>query len=740
MLWSVDGGPKSNDMKREDYIQIEKNANGICTIWMDQKNEKINKVGPDLINLFDEVFEELFSDDSIKAFVLNSKKKDFVAGADIEMFQKVKQKGDFEPITRRGHQILNKVAQSKKPIVAAIHGNCLGAGLEIALACHARIVSNDKSTKMALPEIKLGLLPGGGGTQRLPRLVGLQAALDMMLTGKNIFPYPALKMGLVDKVIHENALQKAAEKFALELVNNPIQRVRNDIGINTIKAGFPAIQTALTNLVLEAPLVNKIVFDQAKKMVDKQTNGCYPAPYKIMECVEIGWNKGMEAGFDAEATKFEELILTDVSRQLINIFFAMTEKKKNTYDEKLIKKIHRLGMVGAGFMGAGIAEVSINDAIHVLLKDINQDMISGAFKGIYETYKKRVSKKSMTAIELEEKMAFLSGSLNYSDLDNQDIIIEAVFEDLKLKQNILADCEANTKANTIFATNTSALPIKEVAAKAKHPELVIGMHYFSPVPKMPLLEIIKTDKTADWVVASCYEVGIRQGKTVIVVNDGPGFYTTRILAPLMNEAQLLLNEGGDILQIDREMNLFGFPVGPITLADEVGIDVGAHIMSGELMKDLLKTRPDFKVSTTLLEVSKAGYKGRKNKKGFYQYDGKGKKVHGKVDADIYKYYGGNNRTKFDANDIHMRCAMAMVNEAVLCLEEGIIANPLDGDIGAVFGLGFPPFRGGPFRYVDSIGANKAVEILQYLEQRFGARFKPAQILVDYAKTGKLFYS
>ncbi|HMV03671.1 MAG: enoyl-CoA hydratase/isomerase family protein [Chitinophagales bacterium] len=726
-------------MKREDFLSVERNPNGVCTIWMDQKNEKINKVGPDLIQLFNEIFEELFEDNSIKAFVINSKKKDFIAGADIEMFQKVKQKGDFEPITRRGHQILNRVQNSKKPIVAAINGNCLGAGLEIALACHARVASNDKSTKMALPEVQLGLLPGGGGTQRLPRLVGLQAALDMMLTAKNIFPYPALKMGLVDKVVHLNTLQMTAEKLALELIDKPIVRDRNAINLDTVKSGFPALQSKLTNLVLEAPLVNKIVFDQARKMVNKQTHGCYPAPFKIIECVEIGWNEGLEAGFDAEAKKFEELILSDVSRQLINIFFAMTNKKKNPYDIKLVREVDRIGMVGAGFMGAGIAEVSMNGGMHVLMKDINQDMLNSGFKGIYNSYNKKVKKKAMTSIELEEKMTLLSGSLDYRDLHNQDIIVEAVFEDLKLKQNILADCEANAKKDTIFATNTSALPIKDVAAKAKRPELVIGMHYFSPVPKMPLLEIIKTDKTADWVIATCYEVGIRQGKTVIVVNDGPGFYTTRILAPLMNESQLLLDEGGDILQIDKEMNLFGFPVGPITLADEVGIDVGAHIMGGELMTELLSSRPKFQVSMTLLEVSKAGYKGRKNKKGFYQYDENGKKQP-KVDSEIYKFYGGNNRKQFDAEMIHLRCAMAMVNEAALCLQEGIISSPLDGDIGAVFGLGFPPFRGGPFRYIDSLGAAKTVDILNDLASKYGERFDPAQILIDYAKAGKKFYA
>ena len=726
-------------LKREDYITIEKNANGVCTIWMDQKKEKINKIGPDLIGLFEEVFSELDKDDSIKAFVLTSKKKDFIAGADIEAFQKVEKPGDWKPIAQKGHAILNQIEKSKKPIVAAIHGNALGAGLEIALACHARIASNDKSTKVALPEVKLGLLPGGGGTQRLPRLVGLQAALDMMLTGKNVFPYPALKMGLVDKVVHVSSLQNAAQKMALELVGKPIKRERNELNLETVKAGFPAIQKALTGLVLEAPLVNKIVFTEAKKMVDKQAHGNYPAPYKIMECVEIGWNQGIEKGYAAEVEKFEELILSPVSRQLINIFFAMTDKKKNPYGEDKVKHVHRLGMIGAGFMGAGIAEVSMDDDMHVLLKDINQEMINSAYKTIYNDYNKKVSKKAMTKIELEEKMALLSGSLNYSDLDNQEIIIEAVFEDLKLKQNILKDVEANAKPNTIFATNTSALPIKAVAANAKNPELVIGMHYFSPVPKMPLLEIIKTDKTADWVIATCFDVGVRQGKTVIVVNDGPGFYTTRILAPLMNEAQLMLDEGGDILQIDREMNLFGYPVGPITLSDEVGIDVGAHIMSGELMQEMLKQRPDFKVSKTLLEISKAGYKGRKNKKGFYKYDENGKKVSGQVDPNIYSFYGGNARKKFDANEIHMRCGMSMVNEAALCLEEGIIENPLDGDIGAIFGLGFPPFRGGPFRYIDTLGAQQVVDILNDLAAKFGARFKPAQILVDYAKSGKKFY-
>lgn len=306
-------------MTRDEYVKIETDSNGVSTVWLDQKDEKINKVSPDTIFLFESIIDDLQNDPAVKAVVMISKKKDFIAGADIESFQKVQKPGDFEPITRKGHEILGKIENSKKPVVAAIHGNCLGAGLEIALACNARIASDDKSTKLALPEVRLGLLPGGGGTQRLPRLVGIQKALDMMLTGKNIYARPALKMGLVDVVINKDALHDAAKKFALKLVKQPIQRKR---------------KTTLLDKILEGPL-KSIVFKKAKEMVMRQTAGNYPAPLRILECVQIGMSQGMKAGLDAEAKKFEQLILSPESRQLINIFFAMTEKKKVP---KLIEK------------------------------------------------------------------------------------------------------------------------------------------------------------------------------------------------------------------------------------------------------------------------------------------------------------------------------------------------------------------------------------------------------------------
>jgi 3-hydroxyacyl-CoA dehydrogenase/enoyl-CoA hydratase/3-hydroxybutyryl-CoA epimerase len=708
-------------MQRSDYCTIEI-TNGIATVWLDQQGEKINKVSPDVIFLFESIIDDLEKDASVKGIVLASKKKDFIAGADIEAFQKVQKPGDFEPITRKGHAILNKIENSKKPVVAAIHGGCLGAGLEIALACHYRVAASDKSTKLALPEVRLGLLPGGGGTQRLPRLVGIQKALDMMLTGKNIYAAPALKMGLVDKIIHKNALHKAAVETALSLVNKPFQRKRKQ---------------KLMDKILEGPL-KSVVFNKAKEMVMRQTSGNYPAPLRILECVQIGMSQGLKAGYDAEATKFEQLILSPESRQLINIFFAMTEKKK-VPNKELVKPVKTLAMLGAGFMGAGITEVSITQGIDVLLKDIKQETITNAKKTIWKTFAKQVSRKSLSKIEADAQMDRINGKLDYSGFEKADVVIEAVFEEISIKHKVLKETETHIRPDCIFATNTSALPITSIAEASARPELVIGMHYFSPVPKMPLLEIVVTDKTADWVTATCYDLGVRQGKTNIVVKDGPGFYTTRILAPFFNEALLMLGEGADALQIDKVMRKFGYPVGPITLLDEVGIDVGAHVMTGDLIKYFMLREGAVAAGDNIVKMNKAGFSGRKNKKGFYLYDEKGKKIHNKINPEAYSFFGGATRKQFSDEEIANRCALAMVNEAALCLQEGIIANPLDGDIGAIFGIGFPPFLGGPFRYCDTQSTANIVKALEALATQHTARFKPAQVLVDYAKEGKRFY-
>ncbi len=707
---------------KNKYVEIEK-RNGIAIIWLDEENSKINKIGPDMIDTFEPLINDLEKDNDLRAAVLISRKKDFIAGADIEAFANVKKEGDWQPIAKKGHEILNRIQNSKKPIVAAINGACMGAGLEIALACTARVASDNPKTIMSLPEVKLGLLPGGGGTQRLPRLVGIQKALDMMLTGKHILAYPAKKMGLVDRIATKEALLDAAIVLADQIAKKPLKRDDKRSGSDKLLEGNP--------------VTRNIIFKKAKEMVDRQTKGNYPAPYEIMACVKIGMSSGEKKGYAEEVKRFEKLILSPESFQLRGIFFAMTEKKKNPQAD-LAKKTDTMAMVGAGFMGAGIAQVSAAKDVRVLLKDIKQETLTQARQTIWKDIGRKVKRKAMNQLDADRLMNRINGQLDYNNFDKVDVLIEAVFEEIKIKHIVLKECEAQMRDDAIFASNTSALPITEIAKASKRPEQVIGMHYFSPVPKMPLLEIVVTDQTADWVTSTCYDLGVRQGKTVIVVKDGPGFYTTRILAPLMGEALNMLEEGADALQIDSVLKKFGFPVGPITLMDEVGIDVGAHIMTGDLIKHFIATRKGVKTSEGLAKMFEAGYHGRKNKKGFYQYDEKGKKKR-ELDTNVYSFFGGPNRKKFDEKEMYERIGMSMVSEAALCLQEGIIANPLDGDIGAVFGLGFPPFRGGPFRYMDTLGAQKTVDIFNRLAEKHGERFLPPQIIVDKAKAGERFY-
>jgi 3-hydroxyacyl-CoA dehydrogenase/enoyl-CoA hydratase/3-hydroxybutyryl-CoA epimerase len=703
------------------YAEIEK-ENGVAVVWMDQPGEKVNKISIDLVDKFKTMLDGLEDDDSVRGIVLISRKPDnFIAGADIEKFKDMTSPAEAEMLSRQGHVLLNRVAAFPKPIVAAIHGATLGGGLEVALACHYRIASDDPKTVLALPEVKLGLLPGGGGTQRLPRLVGLQAALDMMLTGKNIYPQQAKKMGLVDDLIHPYGLLQAAKKAALDLADQPLKRKKR--------------QPLLAKLLESTSLTRNVVYRKATELVQKQTWGNYPAPFKIIECVKAGMEKGLDAGIEAETKNFGTLVVTPQSRELIQIFLSMTAMKKNPLKDR-VRPVKKIGILGAGLMGSGIANVSSTNGMEVLLKDVSYDAVGQGEKAIWKDLDGKVKKKALSPFQRDVTFSLITGTTDYRGFEKADLIIEAVFEDLELKRKILAETEASIKEDAIFASNTSSLPIGGIAAAARRPERVIGMHYFSPVPKMPLLEIIVTEKTADWVKATALDVGIRQGKTVIIVNDGPGFYTTRILAPLLNEALEVLNEGGDIKEIDRAMRQFGYPVGPIALLDEVGIDVGAHV--SKVLGPLFTAR-GAQPSTAMERLFQAGYKGRKNNRGFYLYgDRSGKEKKG-VNEDIYDFFGGTKRRKFDVPEIQNRLSLAMINEAALCLQEDILQSPRDGDIGAVFGLGFPPFLGGPFRYIDSMGLPKIISLMEELEKQHGARFSPAPIFRDRNAKNQRFY-
>ncbi|MCB9256599.1 MAG: enoyl-CoA hydratase/isomerase family protein [Chitinophagales bacterium] len=714
-------------MTRKEVLRLEK-ENGIATIWLDHQIEKMNVVSPEMMGVLDEVFHEIKTDDAIKGVVIISAKKDFIAGADIKAFA-IEKKGDFRPIQAKGHQGLLELELGKKPVVAAVHGTAYGLGVELPLACHAIVCSDHSSTKFALPEVKLGLLPGGGGTQRLPKRVGLQKALDMMLTGKNIYPYPAKKMGLVDEVTNVSKLHSVATQICQQMVAGKWKRPERK-------------KTWMDKFLDGTSIGRSLVFKQAKKMSAKQTQGNYPAVPAIIDCVETGLNKGNAAGYERELVLFEELMLTPESAALRSLFFAMSDNKKNPYavEGKAHKELKTLGMLGAGFMGAGITEVSINKGINVLLKDLQAESLQKALQQIWSGIAKKLKYKTISKTAAEELIARVQTRLDYSNFDTADIVIEAVVENMKVKKAIFKEIEANCAKDVIIASNTSSLSLTEMSEAASKPEQVIGMHYFSPVPKMPLLEIVKTEKTSNEVIAACYDFGVKQGKTVIVVKDGPGFYVNRILAPYLNECLMIADEGVALDVIDRALIKKGFPVGPISLLDEVGLDIAAHVAESSA-EALSKGREGFEANTATTQMFKDGRLGKKNKKGFYKYEEKKGRVRkAGIDPDAYKYFKGNGDKQMSQEEIQDRALLLMLNEAVMCLEEGIIANTADGNIGAVFGIGFLPFTGGPFRYIDQLGASKIVSRMEELKAKYGVKFQARPMLLEYAKENKKFCS
>lgn len=707
-------------------LKLER-VDGIAVITIDLVGEPVNKVTASLRAEFAEMFGLLEGDGSIRGVVLTSGKPDtWIAGADIDEFLTLDSSAAAETLSRSGQELLSRLEAMKLPVVAAIHGACLGAGLETALACRYRIVTEHPKTVLALPETQLGLIPGAGGTQRLPRLVGLQRALDMILTGRNLRAKKAYQMGLADEIVHPAILLEVAVDRARKLADKTLGARRT-----------PKDRGTAGTLLENNPLGRAVVFRKAREGVMQKTHGHYPAPLAALDAVRIGYEKGRDAGFRQEARLFGEMAMTPESRQLIFLFFATTALKNDPGVEAPAPEplpVTTLGVLGAGFMGAGIASLTVQQGTPVRLKDTDPARVSKGIAAVSAVLKERLKKKQLTRLQYEDQLLLAGGTTDYAGFQRATLVIEAVFEDLALKQRVLREVEPLMARRAIYASNTSTIPIARIAEAATRPERVLGMHFFSPVHKMPLLEVIAAPATDKESVVTAVAYGRKLGKTVIVVNDSPGFYTTRTLAVYLNEAGRLLDEGASIEAIDKALVDFGFPVGPITLIDEVGIDVGGKV--GQVMFEAFGARVT--PAESLRRVVESGRTGRKGKSGFYRYDEGGTK--GDVDPSVYELVPhGATRREMDAAEIQQRCVLAMVNEAARCLEEGVLRSPRDGDVGAVFGIGFPPFRGGPFRYVDSMAAAIIVDHLEALDDRFPGRFTPAGVLVEQARAHRRFY-
>jgi 3-hydroxyacyl-CoA dehydrogenase/enoyl-CoA hydratase/3-hydroxybutyryl-CoA epimerase len=710
-----------------ENFHFELNNDGVATVLIDRADEPINTLGVSLLTELVDVVDRLEQAD-VKAVVFGSSKRDFLAGADIRMFADISSPDQAVEALTALHGVFNRIealhTELGKPIVAAIHGACLGGGLEFALTCSSRICSTSQKTQLGQPEVQLGLIPGGGGTQRLPELIGLAAGLEMVMGGKPVTAYKAKKLGLVDETVPAALLLQIAQQRAIDLIDATSDEQRATLDMSSDGLQKYAIE--------KNPAGRKLLWKKAYDTMITQTKGHYPAPKRAFEAVRIGVEQGRAAGMAAEIRFFAELVMTPESAALRSLFFATTALKSDTGIDSDAQPIDvsNVAVLGGGLMGGGISTVTTLKAQkNVRIKEIDVAGVGRGLAYVDKIVRKQAKRRRMSPFEVDQILNRVTGSATWTGFGNTDVVIEAVFENLDLKKSIVEAVEGATREDTIFASNTSTLPITLIAEASDRPEQVVGMHYFSPVEKMPLLEIITTDKTADWVTATAVQLGKDQGKTVIVVNDGTGFYTSRILGPYSNEAAFLLEEGASVQAIDMAMEDWGFAVGPLLLADEVGIDVGAHVAI--IMQDAFGDR--MKGPHMMKGLIEDDRKGRKNGRGFYIYDD-GKRAG--VDPTVYDALGVGPRVPVSKKDVTERLTLAFINEAALCLQEGVLRSARDGDVGAVFGLGYPPFRGGPFFTVDQMGTDVVVSKLEALEARFGERFAPAQILKDHAESGE----
>jgi 3-hydroxyacyl-CoA dehydrogenase / enoyl-CoA hydratase / 3-hydroxybutyryl-CoA epimerase len=705
-------------------FQLEVAEDGLGILTFDRPGEKVNTFSREVFEEFAEVLLRLAREPRLRGLLIRSGKPDsFIAGADVREFASLPADRIREG-SARGQALFEQLASLPVPIVAAVNGACLGGGTELALACDYRLMSDSPKAKIGLPEVRLGIFPAWGGCARLPRLVGLPAALDLILTGRQLDGKRAKKIGLVDESVPAAIFEDWSRRFAREkLGRKPRSGRRGPRGMR----GWALEKN---------PIGRRLLFKGAREKVLEETGGHYPAPLEALAVLEESCGVSIEAALEIENAHIANVFGGEVQRNLLAVFFWTEEVKRETGVPDPAARplpVTRIGVLGAGVMGGGIAHLAADKGIPARMKDIDPGALARGFAAAAAIWKKAIERRRMSPRELPGKMALLSGTLDTSGFDRCEVTIEAVVEKLGVKRAVLKEWEAAVPREAIFASNTSTLPIGEIAAGALGPERVVGMHFFNPVDRMPLVEIIRSPLSSDASVATVFALAKRLGKTPVVVKDSPGFLVNRILAPYLSEAVRLVKDGCSIEEVDRVMTDFGMPVGPLALLDDVGLDVA--VKAGEVLQAAFPERLKAAGDEAL---AAAGRLGRKSGGGFYDYR-EGKR--GGASSKAYDLLGVEPAkvSPIPAAEIEARLVLLMVNEAALCISEGVVAAPAKLDLAMLFGTGFPPFRGGVLRYADALGAARVVSALEDLASRRGTRFQPAALLQEMARSGAKFY-
>ena len=719
----------------------------LWTLTFDLPGEKVNKLSKKVMAEVEGLLPELeglAKQGKIDALILFSGKPgNFIAGADIEMIQATQGAKEAEELSRGGQMLVDRWEDLPFPTIAAIHGAALGGGCEFALASSAMVMSNDSSAKVGLPEVLLGLLPGMGGCIRLPRKVGLATALDLILTGKTLNGERALKAGLIEACLPK-------ENFNESVLN----WVATHLG--SLKAGKQlAREPKLGGMggklgqILEGTPGRYLIFKKAREGVLAKTKGHYPSPLEILSILEStfsGYGSKLrgstrQSAMEREAQGFGKVAATSVSKNLIRLFFMTEGVKKSKGVEgsglELLRDVavDQAAVLGAGVMGGGIAQLFADKNVPVRMKDLNTQALALGMQSASRVFQSQLKKKRLNQRQYLQKLNFIAPTVDFKGFQSVDLVVEAIVENIEVKKKVFQELESFVSEQCVVASNTSSLSITEMQKVFQHPERFVGMHFFNPVHKMPLVEVIQGEKSSDQAVSTVFQLSKKLGKTPIVVKDSPGFLVNRLLCPYLNEAVYLLAEGVSIPKIDEVLLEFGMPMGPMELIDEVGVDVGEKV--SHILHQAFGDR--MKPSSINSKAVAAGRLGKKNGKGLYVYEGARKEK--KLDPSVYDVIGVKPSSISISNEeIIDRCILPMINEASRCLEEQVVKSAAEVDLGMIMGTGFPPFRGGLLRYADSLGIQTIVDRLKKYEGRFGARFTPAPALVARAKNGTPFYS
>lgn len=703
---------------------LEVDGEGVAWLVLDQPDSEVNLLGSSVMEELDHLLGELESriaTGKIVAVVLRSGKDDsFVAGADVREIAEVRDRQEATEASREGQRIFRRLDRLNVPTVAVVHGSCLGGGTEMLLACDYRVASDAGATEIGLPEVKLGILPGFGGTVRLPRLCGLRNAMSVILQGRSVSAARARSMGLVDRVVDADAFDDRAEAFVDDVLSGRVEGGGYD-------------KSLPERLLEDTSLGRSLLFRIARRRTRKRTGGNYPAPLRALDVMEETYELPIDDALDVEARALGELLVTPESRNLTRIFLLTREAEKALPEEVMDRRdeVGKVGVVGAGVMGGAIAELAAANDVPVALKDIEQEALEEGLRHARELLDKAARKGVVDEEEAGLKFALIDGTLSYDELRDVDLVIEAVVEEMAVKKQVLREAEEVIPPEAVFATNTSSLSVNELAEAADRPGRVVGLHFFNPVHKMPLVEVVRGEASADEALATALGFASDMGKNPVLVRDAPGFLVNRVLAPYLNEAGYLLEEGAAVAAIDDAVSDFGMPMGPCRLLDEVGLDVARHV--SDQMVDAFGER--LEPSSVVGRLVDDGRLGKKGGLGFYVYDDGEEKG---PDPHLGEMLPDPESPPPDAAEIRRRCLYLMVNEAAHALEDRVASGPGDVDLGMVMGTGFPPYRGGVLRWADSEGLDTIVEHLESFRERHGPRFRPAPLLASLADEGRTF--